>query len=228
MSPAAGLLLVNEIMPIIQAAVWRSVRCVGAEDSAELVQDTVVTAAQMVESCETRGKPIYPGSVAYYAIQHAKSGRRSTGATRTDAMCPAAQLDDNVTLASMDEMIVGDEGDGELSLHEMLAGPTEDPAQQAARELDWSELMDHMGKRDLALLRTTINGDRLDVLARQFGVSAPRITQMKREIGEQIRLRWGATVLEDVTRAPVWAGSIHASHERQACRNARARAVRET
>jgi DNA-directed RNA polymerase sigma subunit (sigma70/sigma32) len=90
----------------------------------------------------------------------------------------------------MDEAVETEDGDA-LSLHELLAAPAEDPAQQAARELDWSELMEDMDERDLALLRTTINGESLDLLARQFGVSAPRITQIKREIGEQIRLRWG-------------------------------------
>ena len=222
MSPAAGVLLVNQIMPIIQATVFRAVKPVGAEDAAELVQDTLAMAAQLVESCEARGKPIYPGSVAYYAIQHARHGRRSYGSTRTDAMCPAAQLDENVSMASMDECIQGGEGGDDLSLHDLLAGPYEDPAQKAAREIDWAELMEEFNERDLALLRTTINGDQLHALAQQFGVSAPRLTQLKREIGRQIRLRWGPGILEDVGRKPAWAGSVNASKERQACRHDRA------
>ena len=133
MSPAAGMLLVDQIVPIIEGTVPRSVMPVGSEDAGELVQDTVAMAAGLVESCENRGKPIYPSSVAYYAIQHAKHGRRSYGATRTDALCPAAQLDEHVSLSSLDEPIpVEDEHD--LTLHDLLAGPAEDPAQKAARE----------------------------------------------------------------------------------------------
>jgi hypothetical protein len=222
MSPAAGLLLVDEVVPIIQATVPRSVKRVGAEDFGELVQDTIVMAAQMIESCEARGKPIYPGSVAFYAIQHAKTGRRSYGATRTDALCAAVQLDENVTIASMDEPVAGEHED-EMTLHDMLAGPVEDVAQQAARELDWAALMENLSERDLAILRTTINGERLHVLAQQFGVSQPRLTQLKREIGRQIQLRWGPTVLEDIARHPAWCAAIHAKHERQACRYERAR-----
>ena len=226
MSPYCGEILVGSVGPIIAATVHRAIKPVGSETFEELVQDGMAIAAGMLDSAERRGQPLLAKSTAYYALQQLKTGRRSTGATRTDAMCPAAQLDDNVTVASMDEVVPGDEGDGELSLHELLAAPAEDPAHQAARELDWSELMGDMSERDIALLRTTINGDSLGLLAQQFGVSAPRITQIKREIGEQIRLRWGKTALADVARAPAWAGSINAAHERQACRHARAQEAR--
>jgi hypothetical protein len=178
-------------------------------------------AAGMLDSAERRGQPLLAKSTAYYALQQLKHGRRSTGATRTDAMCPAAQLDERVTVASMDDAVETEHGD-ELTLHDLLASPAEDVAQCAARELDWDELMEDLSVRDIALLRTTVNGERLDLLARQFGVSAPRLTQLKREIGQQIRLRWGSAVLEDVARKPAWAGSVNASHERQACRHQRA------
>ena len=221
MSPAAGLVLVDEIMPIIEATVPRAVKQVGAEDCEELVQDTVTMAAQFVESCEARGKPIYPSSVAYYAIQHAKSGRRSYGATRTDALCPAAQLDGRSTVTSMDEPIPCDDDD-ELSLHDLLAAPEEDPAQQAGREMDWAELMESLSDREVAILKTTISGDKLDALASRFGISPPRITQLKRELGRQIKLRWGDGALADAIRPPRWNWSIRAGQERSACRHERA------
>lgn len=225
MSPAAGSVLVQEIVPRIQAAVPRTVKPVGAEDFAEIVADTVALAANMVESCEVRGRPLYPSSIAYFAIQAARHGRRSTSASRADAMSPAAQLDGNASLASMDDTVETEDGDA-LSLHELLAAPAEDPAQQAARELDWSELMEDLNERDLALLRTTVSGESLSLLARQFGVSAPRITQIKREIGKQIRLRWGDHALADALRLPAWASSIHTVHERRACHHQRAREER--
>ena len=41
MSPRAGQMLVDEIMPILQGVVPSSVRVVGCEDSEELVQDAL-------------------------------------------------------------------------------------------------------------------------------------------------------------------------------------------
>jgi hypothetical protein len=221
MSPYAGEILLNQIAPIIQAVVPRVARTVGAEDHAELVQDAVCSAAQMLDAAERSGKPLYPSSIAYYAVQRTKGGRRSYGATRADVLCPAAQLDEKVSVASMDEPVAG-EHDDEMTLHDMLAGPVEDVAQQAARELDWSELMEVLDVRDLALIRATANGDRLRRLARRFGVSGARVTQLKRELGAEVKRRWGSDVLAAVMRTPAWASSINASRERRACRYARA------
>lgn len=221
MSPYAGEILVGKIMPIIAATVHRVVKPVGSETFDELVQDGMAIAAAMLDSAERRGQPLLANSTAFYTLQHLKHGRRSYGATRSDAMCPAVQLDENVILASMDEDIPGEQGD-ELTLHDLLADPSEDPAQMAGRELDWSELMSDLDDRDIALLRTTINGERLDLLARQFGVSPPRLTQVKREIGRQIRLRWGPDALENAMRNPAWKGNVHAAREHQACQHERA------
>lgn len=45
MSPAAGMMLTNEIVPILNATVPRVVKAIGSEDPEELVQDAVASAA---------------------------------------------------------------------------------------------------------------------------------------------------------------------------------------
>lgn len=78
MSPQAGMILINEIMPRLRAAVPRTVcPVVGAEDPEELVQDAAAIASAMLHSAEARGRPLKPACVAYYAIQALRSGRRS-------------------------------------------------------------------------------------------------------------------------------------------------------
>ncbi|MCX7010601.1 MAG: hypothetical protein NTY53_25715, partial [Kiritimatiellaeota bacterium] len=77
MTHEAGLLLVNEVAPLIRGAVPRVVRPVGCEDAEELVQDALCSAAQMIEASELNGKKLYPSSIAFYAIQRARVGRRS-------------------------------------------------------------------------------------------------------------------------------------------------------
>ena len=221
MSPEAGMMLVSEIMPIIQATVPRTVKAVNSEDREELVEDTLASAAAMLDAAERAGKPLYPKSVAYYAIQRAKTGRRSYGATRTDVMAPATQLDNHAQLDYMDAPVAtGEYGleDG-CELHAVLADRGEDPAQQAARELDWAELLLDLNDRDITLLRCTAEGRKLNALARKYGVSAARLTQIKREIGVQIKMRWGEEALADALREPTWKrGDIRCNQEREACR----------
>ena len=222
MTAVAAQMLVDEILPRIQSAVPRCVKKIGTEDDEELIADVTAMAAEGLESCEARGVPLYPSSIAYFAVQRAKTGRRSYGATRTDAMCPAAALDGVAAVVSMDETLPCGEDDGELNLHDMLAAPGEDPAVQAGRHIDWEELLETLTDRELAIVEATASGGKLDRLAAKYGVSPARITQLKHEIGRQVKTRWGAHAIADVTRAPLWMGSIHAVWQRAACHYERA------
>jgi hypothetical protein len=81
MSPQAGWILQEEVVPRLRASIPRNVNPVGSEDAQELIQDATAIAAQMLHNVELAGKTVTPGNIAYYALQHLKSGRRSTGAS---------------------------------------------------------------------------------------------------------------------------------------------------
>ena len=88
MSPQVGWILRDEIAPRIAAVVPRSVQAVGAEDHAELVQDGITMAAKMIDRVEAQGKlgKVTASNIAYYTIQHLKSGRRAGGSSTVDIM----------------------------------------------------------------------------------------------------------------------------------------------
>jgi hypothetical protein len=106
MSPQAGWLLVNEIVPRLKSSISTSVRPVGCEDLEELVQDGTAIAATMLHSAETQGKQVSHGNIAYYAVQTLKSGRRSTGAHKADPLHAAAQLSGRSRMHSLGEPVV--------------------------------------------------------------------------------------------------------------------------
>ena len=222
MTHTAGLLLVNEIAPIIQGALPRVVRPVGAEDHAELVQDALCTAARMIEASEMSGKPLYPRSIAHYAIQRAKAGRRFNYAGEMDALSPAACLRGGVSLEALDAP-VSVECEEDYSLHDVLADSgAEDPSLVAARELDWAELLEDLNDRDLAVLQMASGARSNGQLSRQFGLSPARISQLKRELGRQVKLRWGETALADAVAEPGWLRrDVRAGREKLACRRER-------
>jgi hypothetical protein len=87
MSPAACVILINEIMPRLRAAIPRSVRPVGTETYDELVQDGAAIASAALHSAESRGMKLMPASIVYFAIQALRSGRRSGYAGRLEAAC---------------------------------------------------------------------------------------------------------------------------------------------
>jgi len=62
MSPQAGWLLQQEIVPRLKSAIPVAVICVGCEDAAELVQDATAFAAKLLHSVDKAGKKVTPGN----------------------------------------------------------------------------------------------------------------------------------------------------------------------
>jgi len=63
MSPQAGWILQEEIVPRLRSAIPRTVSCVGAEDAEELVQDATAIAAKMLHNVKAAGKKVTPGNI---------------------------------------------------------------------------------------------------------------------------------------------------------------------
>ena len=210
MSPKIADVLVREVMPIIQGTVPQTVKPIGAEDHEELVQDCITMAAMMLDALERAGKRPIPRSVAYYAIQRIKSGRRSYSAGRTDVMSAGARLDGRVVMVACEQSASAD-GDGvELTIGDMLASNVEDPSTTALRRIDWCEFEALLSSRESTVLHGLVIGSGTGELARQCGVSAPRITQIKGDLADEIKACWGEDVLQEVDRKPLWRSSLRA------------------
>src|SRR5664279_1646945 len=167
MSPRAGWLLVNEILPRLRSAVPQVAHCVGAEDPEELISDATLHAARILDSAERRGKKITPGNACYYAIEHTRSGRRSTGNSCCDVMAAGTQLHGHSRLNSLETVVASnDETGGEIfELHDVLSSDQEDPGTQAARKMDWDTLLAGLTAREQAAINCLVEGRSLREVA---------------------------------------------------------------
>lgn len=109
MSPQAGFVLQDQVIPRLRSAIPNVAHCVGAEDHNELIQDATALAAKLMHSVEQAGKKVTPGNIAYYTIMHIKSGRRSTGSSEVDVHGSATQLSGKTRLSSLDEVVASTE-----------------------------------------------------------------------------------------------------------------------
>jgi predicted trehalose synthase len=223
MSPRSGWLLVNEILPRLRSAVPLVAHCVGAEDAQELVQDTTAMAARILHNAERRGKKITSGNAAYYAIQHCKSGRRSTGNSCVDVMASGTQINGKSRLESMEQVVASNEEcGGEIwELHDVLASDQEDPATKAARKMDWSEFASALTEREVAVINCIIEGRSLRDAAKSFRVCDSTMQGDKRKLAVKIQEFFGPDILVQIRRKPNWKDSLDASRERLACREER-------
>jgi hypothetical protein len=224
MSPSAGCLLVEQIAPRLRALVPKSVKPVGAEDTEELVQDAIVVAAQMLDRVEQAGKIVTAGNIAYYALLHMRSGRRSQGSSRTDTMAPGTQLDARSTVLSFEEEVGYDpELDEPITLGELLASDHEDPAFAAARNIDWQMFLATHDYRYAVILKGMAEGRSLKETAAVQGEWYPGMWQLKQRMAEEVRQYLGDTVIADTAPTPRWKASIAVDRERTACRADRRR-----
>jgi hypothetical protein len=224
MSPRAGWLLVNEILPRLRSAVPQVAHCVGAEDPEELIGDATLHAARILHSAEARGKTITAGNVAYYAIEHTRSGRRSTGNSASDVHGAATQLKGRSKLESMEQVVASNEEcGGEIwELHDVLSRDEEDPGTKAARKMDWSEFVSGLSAREQAVIECLVAGRSLRNAAKRFRVCDSTMQGDKRKLAIKIQDFMGSDILVQVKKLPRWKEDLAANRERLACKHLRA------
>ena len=229
MTAQAGDLLVEQIAPRLRTLVPKSVKPVGAEDTEELVQDAIVIAAQMLHRVEQSGKKFTPGNIAYYAVLHMRSGRRSQSATRTDTMAPGTQLDHKSAVLSFEEEVGYDpELDTPITLGDLLASEHEDPAMEAARNLDWELFLATHDYHYGVILKGMTESRSLKDTAAAQKESYPSMWQLKNRMAEDVREYLGPDAIAESVRTPRWKASINRDREKTACRADRRRTQQPT
>ena len=224
MSPQSGAMLLEEIAPRLRSVIPRTVMPVGAEDSEELVQDAIVTAARMLDSVERARKKVTAGNIAYYAILHTKSGRRNHGCGRTDALASATQLDGRSSILSMEDEVGYDpELDEPITLGDLLAEEREDPAMTAARDLDWELFLATHDYRYGVLVLGLLQGKNFGEIARGCGSGFSRPYQLKSKLAEDLLEFMGHQAIADSARIPAWRANLMVDREHAACRADRRR-----
>ena len=223
MSPQASWILSEEIVPRLRGAVPRSVRQVGVEDAEELVQDATVMAAKMLNRVDEQGKlgKVGASNIAYYTIQHMKSGRRSGGASTVDVLGTGTQLNCASKLHSLHEVVCEFEGDEIFELHDIISNDHEDPATIAARKMDWEYFMTGLTRLEKRLVECLISGKTVREICRAVKMTKLKLIELQRKIAMKILEFMGADILVEIARMPRWKINLDAERESVLCRHER-------
>ena len=222
MSPQAGWILQEEVVPRLRASIQRNVNQVGAEDPEELVQDAIVMAAKLMHTVECQGKSVTAGNIAYYTILHMKSGRRSYGTSTTDVCGISTQLNGSSRLHSFHEVVAEDDRGFEIfELQDVISNDHEDPGTVAARNLDWAHLLGRLSEIEKLVVEFLCAGKTLRDVARKVGLSDSTMQSYRRKLAVKILEYMGIDVLRDIVMTPGWRINLDCEREAQACRNDR-------
>jgi hypothetical protein len=221
MSAKANWILENEICPRLRSAVPHSVLSVGAEDPQELVADGIAMAARMLDRVERQGKlgKVTPGNIAYYTIQHLKSGRRAGGTSSVDIMASATQLNGTSQLHSLNEVVSeSDCGDEIFELEDVISNDHEDPGIQAARRLDWNTFLAGLSKIEKLVVEFICTGKTLRQAGRSVGVSDSTMQTYRKKVAQKIIEFMGIDILRDIALLPHWKIGLDCERALLACR----------
>jgi hypothetical protein len=215
------MMLVMQVMPLIAAAVAHgAVRSTGCEDAQELTAEGVGLAAKALESAERRGKAVPPQSVAYYALENLKQGRRSGYAGKADVMSAAATVCGRVSVRSLDEPmgVDGDDPTTQMTLHDTLADTVEDVDVAAARTLDWDLVLGRLDSRNKVMLTALAAGYGTGEIAARIKVSPPRVCQLKEDLAGYVVDSWGTNGIAEASTPTQWRAGLRAMAERRTAR----------
>ncbi len=235
MSPQAGFLLQDQVVPRLASAIPNAVPIIAPEDAQEVIQDGTAMAAQMMHNAERAGKKVVKhakgsqrnrlscGNIAYYTIVKLRNGRRSTGSSVVDVYGAGTQITGNARMTSLDDVAAVDEvNGGEIyAFHDVLAADQEDPATQAARKLDWDAFLAGLSDDDKAIINCLVEGKPLAVLARATGINSSTFQYHKERLAKAVADFMGVDILVQVQRQPQWKDSLDATRERLACHDQR-------
>ena len=219
MSPMLDDMLLNEVVPRLRN-VARTIPKVGHEDDEEIVQDCTLQAARMMDSAEKAGKTITAGNASYYAAKAARSGRRSYYTGRSDVLSPGCQIDGKARHEWLDleiEMEFGDVG----TLHDVIAPPgyqgqEPDPAEEAARNLDWESFLATHPPRHRTAILVLVEGGTMREAGKRCGLKDSGAHNLKRRIAADLIEFFGEDVIRRLLDGvrPGWESDLRMTRER--------------
>jgi DNA-directed RNA polymerase specialized sigma24 family protein len=222
MSPMMNEMLIDEVVPRLRHTV-RSVPKIGHEDHEEIVQDATLMAARMMDSAEKAGRKFGGSSIAYYSTKAARSGRRSYYTGRSDVMSPGCQIDGKARHESLDDEIEFDTGDSGV-LHDVIApygytGQEPDPAEEAARNLDWESFLASHPVRHRTAILVLVKGGTMREAGKRCGLKDSAALNLKRRIAADLVGFFGEDVIRRLLdgRRPGWESDLRMSRERHLC-----------
>jgi hypothetical protein len=222
MSPQDECLLLHDVVPRLRSAIRIAVSHVGSEDDAELLQDGTAMAAKILSNATRKGKRVTAGNVAFYTLQHLKSGRRTVGGSNSDVLGAATQLNGRSTVNSIhEEVAMFRETDETVAVSELMSRDEEDPSTKATRKLDWQQFYQTQDRNGRQLLNCIAEGQSPREIAGQLKLNRLAVRRRTNQLRTALKSFFGDGVIAEVCRSPQWFNDLRAVKEHLACRGER-------
>ena len=178
-------------LPLIRRRAAIAFRHLRAEAREEAVEEVICNACVAFARLIELGKAdvAYPGPLAMFGIRQVKDGRK-TGCSLNirDVLHPYCQRKKNLAVERLDRFDTDENAWQEV----LIADQHATPADMATIRIDFAAWLKTLGRRERKIAQTLATGETTGSVAKQFKVSAGRISQMRREFADSWQRFQGA------------------------------------
>jgi len=170
-----------EMLPAIRRQAKAAFGHLDAEAREEAVQEVVVYATTAFKGLWDQGRAelAYPSVLAQYGIKRVKIGRRvGTSMNVRDVSSEYCQLQKRITMGRLDRYDKEAEEWQEVLIEDRRCGPFD----IVRTKLDFAAWLRSLPTRLRRIAKTLANGERTRDVARKFGLSQGRISQIRSEL----------------------------------------------
>jgi hypothetical protein len=171
------------MLPTITKVARQAFASLDAEAQEEAVAEVIAASFAMFVQLVERGREAlaYASVLALYGVKRVKIGRMTaTKQNVQDVSSKYCQLQKRLTIERLDQFDREDDAWKELVVEDRHAGPSE----VAAARIDIGDWLKSLPRRTRRIATTLATGEATGKTAKRFGVSAGRISQMRRELME--------------------------------------------
>ena len=186
------------VLPAVQTHAAIRFRRLPAAGREEAVQEAVAAACVSYRLLAAKGRlaAARPGTVADFAVKHVRNGRHVGGRqdAARDAMSPAAARRHGVRVVSYHQLArpggatpggaaasaAGPGGGGAWRV-QAVAGRRDAVPDTACFRVDFERWLGGLTARDRAVVAALAAGERTSAVARQFGITGGRVSQLRRK-----------------------------------------------
>ncbi|MGE3806780.1 MAG: hypothetical protein AB7K24_19095 [Gemmataceae bacterium] len=190
------------ILPSIEATAERHFRFLrDASTRADAVADVVAVCWSWFARLWSKGRDArrFPASLAYMAVRHVKCGRRVSGSESTkDVLSYVARRRRGFQLERLEQHGNYDDPVWQEALRDNTRSPV---PEQASFRIDFPSWLKSLAQRQRRIVRSMVKGEGTLALARRFGLSPGRVSQLRREFLVNWRRFHGETLTSTLLHA---------------------------
>ena len=187
----------REIMPHVERIAGHAFRHMDPESREDAVAEAVAQAWQNHLQCTLNGKSPGAPSIAYYAVQNVRSGRKLAGTSCTDVTSEKTQM--------MGRSAVSHTGNKAESIGDGPTTPLIDhrtwmrPFHRTRVEMDYPDFLDQQEVTDQeeTIFSMLAEGRMGKEIAAELEVSQPRVSQIKKSLSRKLMQFFGREIYPD-------------------------------